>query len=258
VGETAGEIRYDIGQTRARMSATIDAIGYRLDLPARMRYRFSHIVHDVSGAITGRPDGGNGGEPGLLAMGEQGVNSMLQAAQGGVAGMVGAVQGGLTSVGQTVQTGLTDIKESVVDTMTSARDTTMAGGTDMTQQMQQQMQEMRDTAMGTWRRIGGFAKDNALALGLGAFAVGIIAGMFIPRSKIEQERIAPLATEIKQKAVDTGEKAMQKGQQMAQQAMSGMTGGQGGMGGQQGQPVHAGQTSGQRYTAERETYREGD
>ena len=53
---------------------------------------------------------------------------------------------------------------------------------DQTQeQVQHQMQQTWDTAMGTWRRLGGFAKDNALALGLGAFAVGVIAGMFIPR-----------------------------------------------------------------------------
>jgi hypothetical protein len=52
VGQTAGEIRQDIEQTRARMGATIDAIAYRLDLPARTRHRFSHVVQDVSGALS--------------------------------------------------------------------------------------------------------------------------------------------------------------------------------------------------------------
>ena len=92
MGQTASEIRSDIEQTRSRMSATIEAIGYRLDVPARMRYRFSHIMHDVSGALARRPNGHNGGES-LVGMGEEKVESMIQAAKGGVADTAEAVEG---------------------------------------------------------------------------------------------------------------------------------------------------------------------
>lgn len=257
MGQTAGEIRYDIEQTRSRMSATIDAIGYRLDIPARMRYRFSHIMHDVGGVFTGKPEHGNGGEPGIIAKGEEMVGSALQAAQSGVTGMAGAVEERLSGIGQTVQSGLSEIKESVVDRMTSGSSDVYGTGRGTETSTTEQV---RDTATGTWRRMGSFARDNALALSLGALAVGVIAGVFIPRSRIEQERIAPLAGELKHKAVETGEKVLHKGQQMVEETLSGQGGGETGGAAQQqeSEPVTAGQSYRQHYGAEREQYRQGD
>ena len=38
MGETPGEIRRDIEETRRQMGATLDALGYRMDVRARMRH----------------------------------------------------------------------------------------------------------------------------------------------------------------------------------------------------------------------------
>jgi hypothetical protein len=120
---TAHEIRHDIEQARARVGAAMGAVGYRADMPGRLRDRVSHLA------------------------------SRTQA-------------------------------ESSTETS-------------------------------TWSTVRSFAKANALALGLGAFAVGVIAGMFVPRGKIQRQRIAPLATEIRHRAVQTGEKVIERSRQMA-------------------------------------------
>ena len=75
-----------------------------------------------------------------------------------------------------------------------------------------------DAETSTGGTIRSFANDNALALTLSAFAVGIVAGfvagMLISRTGIEV-RIIPLAGEIRHRAVETGEKVIHRGQQMA-------------------------------------------
>jgi hypothetical protein len=86
--------------------------------------------------------------------------------------------------------------------------------------MQEGMQQMRDTAMSTWRRVSSwFARNDALAVGLGALAAGIIAGIFVPRSSVKQESVASLVGEIGHRAAETGGKVLQKGQQMAEQTI---------------------------------------
>ena len=224
MGQTPGEIRHDIEQIRARMGATIDAIGYRMDVPARMRYRFSHIVRDVSEVLGTKPNGHDGGGAELLAAGQEKMSSMLQAAQSGAAGLAGAIEGRASDLGQTVQTGLTGIKENVMDTMTriggTARGDAANAGDPTQHQMQEGMQQMRDTAMSTWRRVSSwFARNDALAVGLGALAAGIIAGIFVPRSSGKQESVASLVGEIGHRAAETGGKVLQKGQQMAEQTI---------------------------------------
>jgi hypothetical protein len=169
------------------MTSTLDAIGYKMDIPARMRYRFSHAIHDVSDAFTGKP--GNGGEPGLIAIGEEKLSSMLHATQTGIAGVAGAAEERVEDVAQKVQAGLSDIKDNLVDTMTSASgattmpaDTTGAAATESMRNMAlEAMETVKETAHTTWGSVGGFARKNSLALGLGAFAVGVLGGMFIPR-----------------------------------------------------------------------------
>lgn len=191
MGQTPGEIRGDIERTRERMGAVIEAIGYRLDVPARVRYRFSHIVHGVGSALSSKPDGGNGhtghngGDTGaagggkesqLLASDEEKVGSVLHSAQGGISNVVGAAQERVAGVGQTVQSGLSDMKETAAKKVTHASDTAMT-------QAQENAQQIRDAALGGWRSLSGFARDNALALGAGALVLGVLAGLFIARDK---------------------------------------------------------------------------
>ena len=68
------------------------------------------------------------------------------------------------------------------------------------------------------RRAAGIAKENPLGLGIGAVAVGFIAGLLVPSTKVEDEKIGPLADEVKAKAKETGEEAIERGKQVAGEA----------------------------------------
>jgi hypothetical protein len=68
------------------------------------------------------------------------------------------------------------------------------------------------------RQAAGMAQENPLGLAIGAAAVGFVAGMVVPSTKIEDERIGPIADQVKEKAIETGQEAVERGKDVAQQA----------------------------------------
>jgi ElaB/YqjD/DUF883 family membrane-anchored ribosome-binding protein len=68
------------------------------------------------------------------------------------------------------------------------------------------------------RQAAGMARENPLGLAIGATAVGFVAGMLIPSTKIEDEHIGPMADQVKEKAKETGQEAMERGKEVARQA----------------------------------------
>lgn len=70
------------------------------------------------------------------------------------------------------------------------------------------------------RRATGIAQENPLGLALGAVGVGFVAGLLIPSTRIEDERIGPLADEIKDTAKETGQEVLERGKDVAQQAVA--------------------------------------
>lgn len=68
------------------------------------------------------------------------------------------------------------------------------------------------------RRAAGVAQENPLGLAVGAAAAGFLAGMLIPSSRVEDEKLGPMADQVKQQAKETGEEAIERGKQVAQSA----------------------------------------
>src|SRR3954470_12007814 len=60
------------------------------------------------------------------------------------------------------------------------------------------------------------AQENPLGLAIGAVAVGFVAGMVIPSTSVEDEKIGPMADQLKDKARETGQEAVEHGKQVAQ------------------------------------------
>jgi gas vesicle protein len=63
----------------------------------------------------------------------------------------------------------------------------------------------------------GVAKQNPLGLAVGAAAVGFVAGMLIPSTRVEDEKIGPMADQVKDKARETGQEALERGKDVARQ-----------------------------------------
>ena len=68
------------------------------------------------------------------------------------------------------------------------------------------------------RRVKGVAEENPLGLAIGAAAVGFVAGLLVPTTKVEDEKIGPVADQVKDKAKETGQEALERGKQVAEQA----------------------------------------
>ena len=63
----------------------------------------------------------------------------------------------------------------------------------------------------------GVAQENPLGLAVGAAAVGFVAGMLIPSTRVEDEKIGPMADQVKDKARETGQEALERGKEVARQ-----------------------------------------
>ena len=61
------------------------------------------------------------------------------------------------------------------------------------------------------RQAVGVAQENPLGLAVGAVAVGFLAGMLIPSTRVENEKIGPLADQVKDQIKETGQEAMEHG-----------------------------------------------
>jgi hypothetical protein len=74
-----------------------------------------------------------------------------------------------------------------------------------------------DVKQGAQQAVG-IAKENPLGLAIGGLAVGFVAGLLIPSTRVEDERIGPMADQVKEQAKETGQEAMERGKEVAQQA----------------------------------------
>ena len=67
-------------------------------------------------------------------------------------------------------------------------------------------------------RMKRLAERNPLGLAIGGAAVGFIAGVLLPSSRVEDERIGPMADEVKATAVEAGREALDRGKDVVQEA----------------------------------------
>jgi vacuolar-type H+-ATPase subunit H len=139
------------------MSETVEAIGYKADVPSRAKDAVSEKVENVKSKVSDTA---------------------------------------------------TRAKEAVTGTTSRASDR-VADATPSSGQVKQQV-----------RRTAGLAKENPLGLAVGAAAVGFLAGLAVPSTRVENERLGPVADQVKDKVKETGQEALDRGKQVAQEVAS--------------------------------------
>jgi gas vesicle protein len=70
----------------------------------------------------------------------------------------------------------------------------------------------------TARRVGGMAQENPIGLALAGAAVGFLAGVLVPSTSMENERMGSVADELKDRARETGHEALERGKHVAYEA----------------------------------------
>lgn len=73
------------------------------------------------------------------------------------------------------------------------------------------------------RRAASVAQQNPLGLALGSLALGFLAGSLIPSTDVENEKIGPIADQIKEEAQSVGHEALERGKAVAAQAQEAAT-----------------------------------
>src|SRR5687768_350573 len=142
MGQDPDTIRREIEQTRDRMGDTVDALGYKADVPSRTKEKVSGTVSSVKDRIIGAADTVNEATP---------------------------------SSG--------DVKQ-------------------------------------TAQQAASVAQENPLGLAIGSVAIGFLAGMLIPSTRVENEKIGPVADQVKDQVKQTGQEALEHGKQVAQEVAS--------------------------------------
>ena len=153
MGQDPDAIRQDIAQTRAEMTETVEAVGYKADVPSRAKDAVSEKMENVK-----------------------------------------------SKVGDTA----TRAKEAVAGTTSRVGEATPGRG-EVSQQT---------------RRVAGLAKENPLGLAVGAAAIGFLAGLAVPSTRVEDERLGPVADQVKDKVSEAGQEAVDRGRQVAQEVAS--------------------------------------
>jgi ElaB/YqjD/DUF883 family membrane-anchored ribosome-binding protein len=100
-----------------------------------------------------------------------------------------------------------DVKSRAKEKIVGVKDK-VAGGTPDTEQV-------KDKA----RRGASIAQENPLGLAIGAVAVGFVAGMLIPSTRVEDEKLGEASDTVIDKAKETGQEALEHGKQVAQDAV---------------------------------------
>jgi gas vesicle protein len=140
MAERQQEIEEKIEETREEMGDTVDALGYKADVPGRMK------------------------------------------------GWVG------------------DKKDAVVGKVTGAASTVADKAPDRKQ--------LKSGA----GRAKNIAEGNPLGLVIGGAAVGFIAGLFVPSTRVEDERMGEMADQVKDSAKEAGQEAVEHGKEVAKAA----------------------------------------
>jgi hypothetical protein len=153
MGQDPDAIREDIAQTRADMSETVEAIGYKADVPSRAKDKVSQTVDNMKNKVSSTA---------------------------------------------------TRAKEAMTGTTSRVGEATPSSG-----QVKQQA-----------KRAVGLAQENPLGLAVGAVAIGFLAGLAVPSTRMENQRLGPVADQVRDKVKETGQEALDRGKQVAQEAAS--------------------------------------
>ena len=128
----------------------------------------------------------------------------------------------------------TRAKESLQDTRDSAKESVMGASRSVKEKLVGAKDSVSGTTGGATSRVSdatpdreqikhqarqakGLAQENPLGLALGAVAVGFVAGLLVPATRVEDEKLGEMSDQVIEKAKETGQEALEHGKQVAQE-----------------------------------------
>jgi gas vesicle protein len=119
----------------------------------------------------------------------------------------------------------TDVKTRVKESVADKRDRLVAQVQGTGHKVGEATPDGEQLKEGAHQAVG-VVQENPIGLALGGVAAGFLVGMLVPSTKIEDERVGPLADQVKETAAETGKEALDRGRevagQVAEQAVEGV------------------------------------
>lgn len=115
-----------------------------------------------------------------------------------------------------------DVPSRVKDSVADKRDRLKSQISSMSGRANEATPSTGDVKDGAKQAVG-IAQENPLGLAIGGVAIGFLAGLALPSTQVENERVGPIADEVKSKAKEAGQEAVQHGKEVAQEAAQAAT-----------------------------------
>lgn len=112
-----------------------------------------------------------------------------------------------TDVGARLDDYVDEKKEAVASTVRGAKES-VTGVVGSVVPTKRRLRSVKDTA-----------ERNPTGLVVGGVAVGFVAGLLLPSTRVEEEHMGEMGARLKQTALDTGEEALERGKDVAESAM---------------------------------------
>jgi ElaB/YqjD/DUF883 family membrane-anchored ribosome-binding protein len=129
-----------------------------------------------------------------------------------------------TDVKARAKDSIQDKKESVMGVAQSAKERLVGAGQSAKEGVVGAGQTVGDKTPDTdqvkyqAKRAKSVAQENPLGLAVGSLAVGFLAGMLIPSTRVEDEKMGQVSDDVIDKIKETGQEALERGKQVAQDA----------------------------------------
>jgi gas vesicle protein len=112
----------------------------------------------------------------------------------------------------------TDVKSRTKEKVTDKVDSLKEKVTGATGTVTDTAPSGQEVKVGAQRAVG-VAQENPLGLAIGSIAVGFVAGMLIPGTRAENQKMGRVADQVKSQIKDTAQEAVDHGKQVAQETV---------------------------------------
>jgi phage tail protein X len=110
----------------------------------------------------------------------------------------------------------TDVKTRVKESISDKRERLISQVQGTTHKVGEATPDGHQVKEGAQQAVG-VAQENPLGLAIGGLAAGFLAGMMLPSTKMEDEKVGPIADQVRETAAETGQEALERGREVASQ-----------------------------------------
>jgi len=118
-----------------------------------------------------------------------------------------------------------DVKTRVKDSITEKKDAVVEKADSLVHKVSGAVPDGSEVKQGA-AKVGEGAqkvrvsKENPLGLAIGGAAVGFLAGIFLPSTRVEDENLGEVSDQVIDRVKETGQDALERGKQVAQETLA--------------------------------------